>query len=614
MSLETIVSKMIAANEPESNIAKVIKYHKKDSSKINCEKCNHSWKVADGGNDLYTCHECGYNNNKSPLKAVAICPDGSDPDEFGKCNEDKELNLAKDAMIKGFSEDAETKKRNNFDQQYAGKMSAQAPVGDSSGVISNTREEILERRKKCPEGFKKDTLGNCVEIVNIKTEQLEEVEIFGRKRSEDLEKIAIEQAYDFNENEAKNNQGTTGKKYQLTGKDLEDFKTLAVDHRTKRQDFEKNLKSTLFKNQLDKKIEGLLERVDLIESTASQGGFAKPKIRQKENIKLVEARDEYLKTGEWPFTMQQEAELQNEVKIDLDKAMREYSSNVPETIRKYNAAVMTDKDKFQQDEIKSLNKRQEDNIKYVENQIDEFDNLTKLGTDDPERLEDIRKNVFSTITQIETDQEQLLTLGVENKDLQASLDYVKRDHSISKRLSSVISTGITEMALAGVETLNMATGNDPDAGFGIDLGSIVDELAIDLKEKKDFSRDFLPKPIEVGNIDNVDDVANYVADTFINFVNSGIVMGIGSLIPGAAMPLFFSLGYSSRMSRFLLAQKAAEKALPALREKLKNPKNLLPGQKEFIEKQINQLEKDFNVSDLVKFGTSTLGGLFEGIG
>ena len=41
MSLETIVSKMIAANEPESNIAKVIKYHKKDSSKINCEKCDH---------------------------------------------------------------------------------------------------------------------------------------------------------------------------------------------------------------------------------------------------------------------------------------------------------------------------------------------------------------------------------------------------------------------------------------------------------------------------------------------------------------------------------------------------------------------------------------------
>lgn len=82
MSLETIVSKMIAANEPESNIAKVIKYHKKDSSKINCKKCNHSWKVADGGDDLYMCHECGYNNNKSPLKAIE-CPEGFIDNEDG---------------------------------------------------------------------------------------------------------------------------------------------------------------------------------------------------------------------------------------------------------------------------------------------------------------------------------------------------------------------------------------------------------------------------------------------------------------------------------------------------------------------------------------------------
>ena len=82
MSLETIVSKMIAANEPESNIAKVIKYHKKDSSKINCKKCNHSWKVADGGSDLYMCHECGYDNNKSPLKAIE-CPEGFIDNEDG---------------------------------------------------------------------------------------------------------------------------------------------------------------------------------------------------------------------------------------------------------------------------------------------------------------------------------------------------------------------------------------------------------------------------------------------------------------------------------------------------------------------------------------------------
>ena len=39
---------------------------------------------------LYTAHGTHPNKN-SPLKAIAICPDGSEPDEFGKCNEDKEL-------------------------------------------------------------------------------------------------------------------------------------------------------------------------------------------------------------------------------------------------------------------------------------------------------------------------------------------------------------------------------------------------------------------------------------------------------------------------------------------------------------------------------------------
>lgn len=95
MNLETIVNNMISANEPESNIAMVIKTfkqvkdskNKKNSSKINCEKCDHSWKVADGGNDLYTCHECGHNNSKSPLKQIenTECPEGQEKDQFGNC-------------------------------------------------------------------------------------------------------------------------------------------------------------------------------------------------------------------------------------------------------------------------------------------------------------------------------------------------------------------------------------------------------------------------------------------------------------------------------------------------------------------------------------------------
>ena len=31
--------------------------------KIQCEVCDHSWKIKDGGDDLYICHDCGYDNN-----------------------------------------------------------------------------------------------------------------------------------------------------------------------------------------------------------------------------------------------------------------------------------------------------------------------------------------------------------------------------------------------------------------------------------------------------------------------------------------------------------------------------------------------------------------------
>ena len=121
MSLETIVSKMIAANEPESNIAKVIKHYNK--------------------------------SEKTPIKAVGTCPDGSEPDEFGKCNEDKELESAKDAMMSNINKDLEAKKRNRIDRSFAQKMSAQAPSNISNDNIDNSQEEILKRRRKCPEGY-----------------------------------------------------------------------------------------------------------------------------------------------------------------------------------------------------------------------------------------------------------------------------------------------------------------------------------------------------------------------------------------------------------------------------------------------------------------------------
>ncbi len=153
MSLKTIVSKMIAANEPESNIAKVIKYHKKDNSKINCEKCDHSWKVSEGGNDLYMCHECGHNNNKSPLKAVGTCPDGSEPDEFGKCNEEKVTNeqtLQENITEEKIPENPVlTEKKKRFKKgKFLMSEKDQAKEFSETGTVTPTKKESEDYTQK----------------------------------------------------------------------------------------------------------------------------------------------------------------------------------------------------------------------------------------------------------------------------------------------------------------------------------------------------------------------------------------------------------------------------------------------------------------------------------
>ena len=36
---------------------------------VECDNCNWSWNLQDGGDDLYICHECGYDNDPSLSEA-----------------------------------------------------------------------------------------------------------------------------------------------------------------------------------------------------------------------------------------------------------------------------------------------------------------------------------------------------------------------------------------------------------------------------------------------------------------------------------------------------------------------------------------------------------------
>ena len=40
-------------------------YEKVTHTDIICDKCGHDWLIADGGDDLYICHDCKHDNTPS---------------------------------------------------------------------------------------------------------------------------------------------------------------------------------------------------------------------------------------------------------------------------------------------------------------------------------------------------------------------------------------------------------------------------------------------------------------------------------------------------------------------------------------------------------------------
>lgn len=55
-------------------------------NRIKCDNCNHSWDMQDGGDDMYICHNCGYNNasfvgvDESPRSIDEKSPEWQDSD------------------------------------------------------------------------------------------------------------------------------------------------------------------------------------------------------------------------------------------------------------------------------------------------------------------------------------------------------------------------------------------------------------------------------------------------------------------------------------------------------------------------------------------------------
>ncbi len=111
---------------------------KNPNERIVCGRCRWSWKVKDGGDDLYMCHRCGCNN--SPNKAYSNIT-GEDPSiilkEWKSCFDNKQL----DKIVKLYS---------------------------SKAILVSTFDSILEGHEKIKDYFK-----GLFDKDNLKVEFLE---------------------------------------------------------------------------------------------------------------------------------------------------------------------------------------------------------------------------------------------------------------------------------------------------------------------------------------------------------------------------------------------------------------------------------------------------------
>ena len=78
----------------------VFLYHKDKLSQtlVICKECGHSWSIEDGGDDLYICHKCGYDNNPD-LEEFEINVSGL-PNFVNEASSGKKLNFAAELQEK----------------------------------------------------------------------------------------------------------------------------------------------------------------------------------------------------------------------------------------------------------------------------------------------------------------------------------------------------------------------------------------------------------------------------------------------------------------------------------------------------------------------------------
>jgi hypothetical protein len=117
--------RFVVLKKSQSNISESI-----IGDKIKCDNCGWSWKIKDGGNDLYICHKCGYDNEpineNKPYKHKSGFDDKLGKDPFGLNQFAREI--SEDTLNEGrydkITNDISSAVFNHWKQDYENEVDA----------------------------------------------------------------------------------------------------------------------------------------------------------------------------------------------------------------------------------------------------------------------------------------------------------------------------------------------------------------------------------------------------------------------------------------------------------------------------------------------------------
>tara|TARA_R100001198_G_scaffold2854_1_gene1818 strand:- start:6 stop:7322 length:7317 start_codon:yes stop_codon:yes gene_type:complete len=291
-------------------------------------------------------------------------------------------------------------------------------------------------------------------------------------------------------------------------------------------------------------------------------------------------------------------QVEEEIKDQFDAKERTFMEDVPEYAQKALKEKLFIRKEEQEAKYKQSNLEYEDNYNAHNVLTDNLNESVKMGVPPTNEeliayeksLADIKKRGSDLIAQ----------QGAMGKT-DGILDAFKRSYSDLDMLENTLAKTGVDMALGLMYTLDMAKSEKgKEVSFSKELINLSQELARTKAED-------LAKPIAVSSVSNLSQLGEWAGDALINFVPSGAMAMTG----GAAVPLFFASGYSSRMAEFAVNEAEAIKNIPEITKQLEETKD--PIAREKLNKELDRYNKAVNTDDLTKLATSFVYGGAEAV-